>query len=404
MKKLIGTCNHNFILTASILFISTIFFTLDSFCYNTITTAFDIINIAGIRLEAMDFVYILFTFTCAMGMTLGFVLKKYSKIFTSIMSMLSGLLLFIVALLDVDLMQTLLPTMRISHVIMTLSQIIIIILGACGLMIGANLAHVINSKQKIDFRIALIALCIGVSMAILAISEHLYTLVYSAVALFIIFGTIVFQYNKQPSISSVEPAKKGKRLDSHGAIAICGNASIAAALALIIGTMYNYLVNTVKMSIIGYIIIIAATITLFILGKCHNISNILKIAIWSITAIFAITACFVQTAIIACLTLCLLGFSLGVCWTSHRYTCIGSITACSTIAVFSIISLVIIKLLSQEVKHSGNRIYYKVNASVFAIIFSLMLVGVIIKVVGHFLESKNIIRRAIDSNELTIAI
>lgn len=169
MRKNI-TC-ENVVLFACTFISSLLFLTFDVYCRTEIVTDVLFINISGLKFHRMEFVSIIFSLAFLIGLILEKLFKHRKMIICSALSILA-VFAAVFALLNTDLFQILCPTMRISHVTMSLSRILGIFAGVSGIMTGVGIEYVFHGKaNKIT---AVLAVMVSVILSVFMQSTGLY--------------------------------------------------------------------------------------------------------------------------------------------------------------------------------------------------------------------------------------
>ena len=169
MRKNI-TC-ENVVLFFCFFFSSLLFLTFVVYCRCEIVTDVLFINISGLKFHRMEFVSIIFSLAFLIGLILEKLFKHRKMIICSALSILA-VFAAVFALLNTDLFQILCPTMRISHVTMSLSRILGIFAGVSGIMTGVGIEYVFHGKANKNS--AVLAVVVSVILSVFMQSTGLY--------------------------------------------------------------------------------------------------------------------------------------------------------------------------------------------------------------------------------------
>ncbi len=153
--------------------------TFDAFCLETVTPELPLITIAGLKFFRNEFTILLFVLTALIGAVLARIFNRKAAVLVPVLVTSLFVFLGFIALFNVDVMQSLDPTMRISHVTMTVSRVLSIVAGASGIPVGYLLTVSLESAkiQKLLPAAGVVGLA-----AIAAIADQLYVPVYLTLA------------------------------------------------------------------------------------------------------------------------------------------------------------------------------------------------------------------------------
>lgn len=169
--------------------------TFDAFCLETVTPEQPLITIAGLKFFRNEFTILLFVLTALIGAVLARIINRKAAVLVPVLVTSLSIFLGFIALFNVDVMQSLDPTMRISHVTMTVSRVLSIVAGASGIPVGYLLTVSLESAkiQKL-----LPAAGVGGLAAIAAIADQLYVPVYLTLAAVIaVLGILCSQADRE---------------------------------------------------------------------------------------------------------------------------------------------------------------------------------------------------------------
>lgn len=195
MKKWINRNFFTMAFAAAAGYAMLLLLTFDAFCLETVTPEQPLITIAGLKFFRNEFTILLFTLTALIGAVLARIFNRKSAVL--IPFLVSSLFVFLgfIALFSVDIMQSLDPTMRISHVTMTVSRVLSIVAGASGIPAGYILAV---SLERAELPRLLPAAGVVGLAAIAAIADQLYVPVYLTLAVAIaVLGILCSQADRE---------------------------------------------------------------------------------------------------------------------------------------------------------------------------------------------------------------
>ena len=150
---------------------SLLLLTFDVYCRTEIVTDVLFINISGLKFHRMEFVSIIFSLAFLIGL-FSEKLLKHRKGFVCFTLSVSAVFAAVFALLNTDLFQILCPTMRISHVTMSLSRILGILAGVSGIITGVGMEYVFHGKA--DKTPAVLAVLSSVILSVFMQSTGIY--------------------------------------------------------------------------------------------------------------------------------------------------------------------------------------------------------------------------------------
>lgn len=217
----------SFTLFATILYGAVMLLTFEWYCSDTILTDLSFMNIAGQPFYRMEFASIVFAAAMLIGSIVGSQWRRLSRRLISLSLSVLAVFALLIAFLNVDLFQLLSPTMRISHVTMTVSRILTILLGVSGLCVGLNCGYL--QKREIGRGTAVMASGLAVLLSALAVSGAFYQLIYciTSASLFAAAFYVDFAKRDQADLCGT-PAKKAR--GNPAFTLLC--ASLAALLVL----------------------------------------------------------------------------------------------------------------------------------------------------------------------------
>lgn len=378
MKRFLTEHRINLNVFATVLFVFTMLFTFDRFSFETVTTETPLIKIGELPMLRMDFVSLLFSLTALIGAAIGSILSYKGKKFSSLASTGLGIITMVFIFFDVDMLQILVPDMRISHVIMTLSRLSAIVLGASGLIVGLALSFVDLSKHKLS---AAYGVTVSVFISVLAVSDMMYVFAYTIVAAILLIVGIAGQFFKEELIINEPNAKKCgiKTLIFDSA----DNILRAIPLVIIALTSYGYLVTNLEYSVSSVILAVGVTFIAYTIAGRRTIKNRNEYILYGIIALIAfaliVTSIFVSSLTIILLADAMFGFASGITnkkSTETRTSPLSFVITCIAVFIGAIISYVVIHDMSEVMNFSGNRVVYLVQSNLYIIITVLFAVRV----------------------------
>lgn len=382
MKKFLIANRINANVFCIFLYMFFMLFSFDSFCFDSITTETPLLKIGELPMLRTDFVSLLFSLTFIIGAIIGVILRIKGKSFSSLLTTLLGIIALILVFFDVDTLQILAPTMRISHVIMTLSRISAILLGASGIIVGLALS-LLESEKHTEAVIA--GILTAVLLSLLACQEKLYTLSFVIVSLMLLFAGIVGQFfNNDMPIVSTRPALPEsifKTADKFFSVFVLTATSL---------TLNGYLTTSMGYGYSAYFICIFAMLGSFVLAKrlCCK-AALLSSAIAIVLSGMAIAFRPYVMILLACLAI---GFAAGCSRHNNGASLVWDPGVCA-IAVFigAIVSYYVVHDMSQIMTFSANRIVYLVQSNLFipiTVAMSLKLLCSAINVIINIVNEK----------------
>lgn len=192
MKTALKKHASDIIISSVIFYIFSIFLSFDNYCKTQVTPETPLFNIAGLPFLRMEFISIIFAFAFIIGSLIVVLFKKADKFLLPFALGFSGILAVFISLFDVNTLQLFAPTMRISHVIMTVSQVLAIVTAVSGGFIGAGCTVI--SRQKISSKAVLPSALSATVLSILANEENLQGGLFFISGILLLFGSIVSDF------------------------------------------------------------------------------------------------------------------------------------------------------------------------------------------------------------------
>lgn len=192
MKNRVQAHAAQFAAFSAVFFSVSLFLTLDIYCKNQVTPETPLLNIAGLPFLRMDFVLVVFAAAFAVGTLAAMLLKKFARGLRALALGGLGCIAVFLVLFDADTLQLLAPTMRISHVIMTVSRVLAITAGAGGIFAG------VYFSRLSDFIALKKPMCVGaaaaVACSVFANAENLQTVLYAACGILLLLGSLLSDF------------------------------------------------------------------------------------------------------------------------------------------------------------------------------------------------------------------
>ena len=195
MKQWINRNFFTMAFAAAAGYILLLLMTFDAFCLETVTPEQPLITIAWMKFFRNEFTILLFALTALIGAVLARIFNRRAAVLVPVLVTSLFIFLGFIALFDVDLMQSLDPEMRISHVTMSVSRALSIVAGASGIPAGYLLTV---SLERADLpRLMPTAGLVGLA-AITALADRLYVPVYLMIAAAIaVLGILCSQADRE---------------------------------------------------------------------------------------------------------------------------------------------------------------------------------------------------------------
>lgn len=181
--------SKNLVLFACTFFSSLLLLSFDAYCKAEILTDIVFFNIAGIQFHRIEFVSIIFSVALLIGIFLEKTLK-HNKFVAALSVSVLAIFCAVFALLNTDLLQLLCPTMRISHVTMSLSRILGIVAGVSGGFVGYGISFA--DYKKLNRNAILISVISAVIISIYMQSSGLYRISYLFTAVLLLICAFIF--------------------------------------------------------------------------------------------------------------------------------------------------------------------------------------------------------------------
>lgn len=177
-----------------IFYIVSLFSTFDIYCKNQVTPETPLLNIAGLPFLRMEFIAVIFAAAFCIGAVIARIFKKKSKTMLSFALGTCGVLSVFLFVFSVDFLQTISPTLRISHVIMTVSRVLAIVAGVSGGFVGAVFC-VLKQKSVCKKTVAFSVLT-AIILSVFSNLENFQPVLYLLCGILLIISSVANDYSK----------------------------------------------------------------------------------------------------------------------------------------------------------------------------------------------------------------
>lgn len=345
--------------------------TFDSYALTNLTPETPFLKIADIPFHRIEFIVLLFSLTFTVGAVIGVLLKKRIRILLPISAAIIGIIALIIGILDIDVMQKIIPMTRISHVIMTVSRLTGIILGISGLFVGILSCAMIKHGKYI-----LSGIVVGAAISIFAEAANIYNVIYMSLGILIIIVAVLLQYVKHDQLVTYTP-QQTTNINISTKIIHYGNAFLTAGAAILIAIVgYIYFKFTLDTPTAIYTITIAAALAIYIVTYKLRVNNTTKLCLGVLCLIIWIAAIVIPDATLTALAIISSAMLLGACRSNSsainsKYTIIAASAGCT---VFAIIAVALNHCLAEIIKHSGNRVIYQVSEYAWIVLLAILAI------------------------------
>lgn len=367
---------------AFFLYVFFLLFAYDSFCFDTVTTETPLLKIGDFPLLRTEFTAFLFSLTSVVGAAAGIVLRIKEKKYSSLLITIPGLILLFFTFFDVDALQILCPSMRISHVVMTLSRVSAIATGICGLFFGLALALLNSTKHPAAIICGVLA---ALLFSLLATEEKLYTLSFTAVSLILIATGISGQFfNCDRPLENSQP----KPLDAIAEFLekFCS----VFTLTVLSLTLCGYLTDTEKYGNTAYFVCIFAVFAGYVLqSRLRNRATVPCVAFAIVLTGLCIAFRNYTLILITCFVAGL-ACGTGKCEKNNSAPWDALVTT-SALFTGAIVSYYVVHEISQIMNYSANRIVYLPQSNLFipvAIALGVKFLSLVARKVLNFIKGK----------------
>lgn len=359
--------------------------TFDSYSLAFISPETPFMKIAEIPFHRVEFITLLFSLTFGIGVVAGVLLKDKVNRLLPLCAVILGSLTLFIGLLDVDLVQQLMPMTRISHIIMTVSRLTGIMLGISGLFIGISSSALIKSGKYL-----LIGVVVGGVLSVFAEATKAYNTIYMFFGLAIIAVAVALQLFKTEN----KPISYNK-LNFTSNIFCYSNAFLTSgALTFFAIVGYIYFKFSLNESTMVYLITIASSLALFIMFSKLNFNNLTKIILGIINLALWFTAIILPNTTITIFAVMFSFSLLGGCRIASSNSNFTLLFSAFGSFIFTIIACLVNHLLSEVIKYSGNRVIYQVSEYAWIVFIAITAIVVFISI---FINSKK--RKKIEINK-----
>lgn len=375
--------NRNFFTTAFAAaagYILLILMTFDAFCLETVTPEQPLIIIAGLKFFRNEFTILLFTLTALIGAVLARIFNRKAAVLVPLL--VSSLFVFLgfIALFNVDIMQSLDPTMRISHVTMSVSRALSIVVGASGIPAGYLLTI---SLEHVEIQKLLPAFSAVGLAAIAALADQLYVPVYLVLSAMIALAGILCSLADREIAGSFVFVKWTGSAVRRGCRAATGLlAGFTFTLSAV--CLPNYYMQALGGSEIAAMAAVACAFV-FSLLLFHGRSLFTGIACLAGAMGLSFASLFVEQKFLT-LAVAVLGMAaaLALIWASK-----GSLAVALSGGVLGAATGYCLRhFAGMEVVYSGNRTLYITQPEMFGVIFTAVLVLLVLIAVERLLVKK----------------
>lgn len=340
--------------------------TFDAFCLGTVTPEQPLITIAGLKFFRNEFTILFFTLTSLIGAVLARLLNRKAAALIPVLVTSLFVFLGFIALFNVDVMQSLDPTMRISHVTMTVSRVLSIVAGVSGIPAGYILTV---SLERIETQRLLPATGVVGLAAIAALADQLYVPAYIALSVMIaVAGILCSQADREITGSFVFNKWTGSAVRK-----VCW-----AATGLLVGFVFtlaavcvpNYYMQHLNGSEYAVMAAVACAfvLSLLLFRRRKPVTGIICLAgaaVLALAAIFAEQKFLVLTAAIL-----VMSAALALIWASR-----GGLALALLGGVFgAAVGYCLRHFAGLEVVYSGNRTLYITQPELFIAIAAAVLI------------------------------
>lgn len=355
-------------LFATVLFVFVFFLTFDSYSLTQVTPELVLLNLFGLPFARMELVSILFALTFAIGAGGCLLLKNYSKNLLSLSLALIGVISLVVGILDVNLLQAILPTMRISHVIMSLSRMTAFAVGTMGLFVGFNITNFVKYAVKIDIKPVLYALITALIIGILSCAENAYNVLYCLLSAVIFVVAILGQFANK-SLEETNFEKTNCLAQANGCVVTFGMTFTVLAINL-------FLIFTLKLSIFTTFVVFFLMLVEYIAAKQIELNYIAKYVLWGLSVAFTIVCVFVQVDILIILTSTLIAFTFGNLKSGQKQSYMSVFISSLGAIIATILAYVFNHYVSEVTTYSNNRVVYQIDSKLFIVVLAAILCSI----------------------------
>lgn len=328
--------------------------TIDRYSLDYVSPETPFMKIGEMAFQRMELIAVLFGITMLAGLGIGKLFRMQAKTANMLAVGIGGCIVFLIGVFDVDFLQKLIPTLRISHVIMTVSQIIGIASGAIGLVVGLRMSASSQGGKSTWMMLG----AAGV-LAILAFATNAYRTVYLIVgitALLAVSVTALLQNSEEEQTTEIAtehlvPVHISQRMQS---AALWG---ALAATAVCAHCYFSYTVSQAECLLVA--IALASAFVLRAAKRCQIAMPVryawivVSVAVW-IVACTTSDPFWVSVAILATV-------SCAGLFSSNAQAEKSDFPAVAGVIVMVCLAWVLNHMLGEVVQYSGNRVVYQVH-------------------------------------------
>lgn len=374
------------ILAAAVAYVMVFALTFQQYFAKFISPETPFFKIGTIPFQHIEFVAIVFVLAAMVGVLVSiFILKAKMSKLVSIFVVLLGFISIFIGMFSVDFLQKLMPTMRISHVIMTVSRLNGIILAASGFFVGL-LLHVVAGQYKRVFYAMVIALILSV----FAYSLNAFNVIYIVLGVAIVLLAIVYGFigvNKETVV--MEQAETALSTKIIGYISAVFKGGIITFF-FVYG--YYYFINTFAVSAVAFAVTAVACGLIWFLFSRLVLPVYAKIACGFIAiTIFIANACVPMVSLLI-VALLIGSVFIGMCNDSKsnkervdKQTLLCGLTGA---LIFAILAMVFNHYVSNVIVYSQNRIVYEPSVLGTLILLALIIAIEVIECLKMFINKR----------------
>lgn len=336
--------------------------TIDRYSLDYVSPETPFMKIGEMAFQRMELIAVLFGITMLAGLGVGKLFRIQAKTANMLAVGVGGCIVFLIGVFDVDFLQKLIPTLRISHVIMTISQIIGIASGAIGLVVGLRMSATSQGGKSTWMMLG----AAGV-LSILAFATNAYRTVYLLVGILALIAVAVAallpnseeEQTTEIAAEHIAPVHISQRMQS---AALWGG---LAATAVCAHCYYSYTVSQAECLLVA--IALASVFVLRAAKRCQvampvrYASIAVSVAVW-IVACTTSDPFWVSAAILA--TVSCAGF---FCHNARAEK--SDFLAVAGVIVMVCLAWVLNHMLGEVVQYSGNRVVYQVHPAAMWIVW-----------------------------------
>lgn len=366
------------------LFLGVMFLTFESFGYKTITTETPLIKIGELPFLRMEFVALLFSLTAIIGALIGILLAKRLKKYSPIFIAITAAVTIFIALFDINMLQILVPDMRILHVAMTLSRLSAIALGACGLFVG--IAVVTLPAESNNWKFTLSGVITAVLLSVLAVVEEWYMPIYICVAV-VLFAVSICGEFIPTQINRSQGEKNNRTATAIGVIEIFLTIS---GICILILPLSSYLLNSLQMDIVSYIVLAGTIIFVSLLAAKLLNGKYIIIALYAVTLLIDLLLIFFADRFFVMIGVILTAASFGAGMSRNKQS--GSVSVLITVSsllIGAVLAYIIVHYMSDVIKFSNNRIIYALKDEVSILLTVWIAAKATIRVINSIMLPKH---------------